>query len=128
MARFDGKPVIKVKVSDGIHKSQELIERAVKGDGPIYHHEGGKAASTSSDGDESFGRQIYKHLMNGVSHMLPFVIGGGILIALAFLVDNQAINPANFGKNTPLAALLKTIGEQAFGFMLPILALSLIHI
>ena len=122
MARFDGKPVIKVKVSDGIHKSQELIERAVKGDGPIYHHEGGKAASTSSDGDESFGRQIYKHLMNGVSHMLPFVIGGGILIALAFLVDNQAINPANFGKNTPLAALLKTIGEQAFGFMLPILA------
>ena len=122
MARFDGKPVIKVKVSDGIHKSQELIERAVKGDGPIYHHEGGKAASTASEGDESFGRQIYKHLMNGVSHMLPFVIGGGILIALAFLVDNQAINPANFGKNTPLAALLKTIGEQAFGFMLPILA------
>ena len=85
MARFDGKPVIKVKVSDGIHKSQELIERAVKGDGPIYHHEGGKVASTSSDGDESFGRQIYKHLMNGVSHMLPFVIGGGILIAIAFL-------------------------------------------
>jgi len=69
MARFDGKPVIKVKVSDGIHKSQELIERAVKGDGPIYHHEGGKAASTSSDGDESFGRQIYKHLMNGVSYV-----------------------------------------------------------
>ena len=79
MARFDGKPVIKVKVSDGIHKSQELIERAVKGDGPIYHHEGGKVASTSSDGDESFGRQIYKHLMNGVSHMLPFVkTAGGV--------------------------------------------------
>ena len=97
MARFDGKPVIKVKVSDGIHKSQELIERAVKGDGPIYHHEGGKAASTSSDGDESFGRQIYKHLMNGVSHMLPFVIGGGILIAIAFLLDDYSIDPSNFG-------------------------------
>ena len=122
MARFDGKPVIKVKVSDGIHKSQELIERAVKGDGPIYHHEGGKAASTASEGDESFGRQIYKHLMNGVSHMLPFVIGGGILIALAFLLDNYSINPANFGKNTPIAALIKTIGETAFGFMLPVLA------
>ena len=122
MARFDGKPVIKVKVSDGIHKSQELIERAVKGDGPIYHHEGGKAASTSSDGDESFGRQIYKHLMNGVSHMLPFVIGGGILIAIAFLLDDYSIDPSNFGMNTPVAAFFKTAGGVAFNFMLPILA------
>ena len=75
-----------------------------------------------SDEKESIGRQIYKHLMNGVSHMLPFVIGGGILIALAFLLDDYSINPANFGKNTPIAALIKTIGETAFGFMLPVLA------
>lgn len=122
MARFDGKPVIKVKVSDGIHKSQELIERAVKGDGPIYHHEGGKAASTASEGDESFGRQIYKHLMNGVSNMLPFVIGGGILIAIAFLLDDYSIDPSNFGMNTPMAAFFKTAGGVAFNFMLPILA------
>ena len=100
----------------------ELIERAVKGDGPIYHHEGGKAASTSSDGDESFGRQIYKHLMNGVSHMLPFVIGGGILIAIAFLLDDYSIDPSNFGMNTPAAAFFKTAGGVAFNFMLPILA------
>ena len=122
MARFDGKPVIKVKVSDGIHKSQELIERAVKGDGPIYHHEGGKAANTASEGDESFGRQIYKHLMNGVSNMLPFVIGGGILIAIAFLLDDYSIDPSNFGMNTPMAAFFKTAGGVAFNFMLPILA------
>ena len=122
MARFDGKPVIKVQVSDGIHKSQELIERAVKGDGPIYHHEGGKAASTASEGDESFGRQIYKHLMNGVSNMLPFVIGGGILIAIAFLLDDYSIDPSNFGMNTPMAAFFKTAGGVAFNFMLPILA------
>ena len=75
-----------------------------------------------SEGNDSIGRTIYKHLMNGVSHMLPFVIGGGILIALAFLFDDYSINPANFGKNTPLAAYLKTVGEQAFGMMLPILA------
>ena len=126
MARFDGKPVIKVKVSDGIHKSQELIERAVKGDGPIYHHEGGKAASTASEGDESFGRQIYKHLMNGVSNMLPFVIGGGILIALAFLIDQVLGVPqdqlSSLGSYHVLAAQFKTIGGVAFGFMLPVLA------
>ena len=123
MARFEGKKVIQTKVANGIHKTEELLTRATNGDAPVYHHAGGSdSEGSSSDEGESFGRQIYKHLMNGVSHMLPFVIGGGILIALAFLVDNQAINPANFGKNTPLAALLKTIGEQAFGFMLPILA------
>lgn len=121
MARFDGKQVLQTKVADGINKPEELIQTILDKKAPTYHHSGAAAEEESAEG-ESVGRQIYKHLMNGVSHMLPFVIGGGILIALAFLVDNQAINPANFGKNTPLAALLKTIGEQAFGFMLPILA------
>lgn len=121
MARFDGKQVLQTKVADGINKPEELIQTILDKKVPTYHHSGAAAEEDSAEG-ESVGRQIYKHLMNGVSHMLPFVIGGGILIALAFLVDNQAINPANFGKNTPLAALLKTIGEQAFGFMLPILA------
>ncbi len=120
MARFDGKPVIKTKVQDGIHKPQELIEKVINGEAPVYHHTGEVAESEGEN--ESFGHQIYKHLMNGVSHMLPFVIGGGILIALAFLFDDYAINPANFGKNTPLAAILKTAGEFAFNFMLPILA------
>lgn len=123
MARFEGKKVIQTKVSNGIHKTEELLNRATSGDAPIYHHEGGNdTESTVSDEKESIGRQIYKHLMNGVSHMLPFVIGGGILIALAFLLDNYSIDPANFGKNTPIAALIKTIGETAFGFMLPVLA------
>lgn len=120
-ARFDGKPVIMVPVSDGIHKAEELIERAVSGTVPVYHHAGG-AANESTEGGDGIGRTVYKHLMNGVSHMLPFVIGGGILIALAFLFDNYEIDPANFGKNTPLAAYLKTIGEQAFGMMLPVLS------
>lgn len=121
MARFDGKQVLQTKVADGINKPQELIQIILDGKAPTYHHSGAAQEEEQGEG-ESVGRQIYKHLMNGVSHMLPFVIGGGILIALAFLFDNQAINPANFGKNTPLAATLKTIGEQAFGFMLPILA------
>ena len=119
------KEVMGFDVSMGIgkwvKKPEELIQTILDKKAPTYHHSGAAAQEDSAEG-ESVGRQIYKHLMNGVSHMLPFVIGGGILIALAFLVDNQAINPANFGKNTPLAALLKTIGEQAFGFMLPILA------
>lgn len=122
MARFDGKPVITVPVADGIHKAEELINRAVSGTVPIYRHTGATGSDSSVNGHDSLGRQIYKHLMNGVSHMLPFVIGGGILIALAFLFDDYSLNPANFGKNTPLAAYLKTIGEQAFGMMLPILA------
>lgn len=121
MSRFDGKRVISTKVSDGIHKAEELINRAVSGSVPIYHHSGANA-STDAEEKEGLGRSIYKHLMNGVSHMLPFVIGGGILIALAFLFDNYEIDPANFGKNTPIAAYLKTIGEQAFGMMLPVLA------
>lgn len=122
MSRFDGKPVIMVPVADGIHKAEELIKRAVDGTVPVYHHTGAAGGESVSEGNDSIGRTIYKHLMNGVSHMLPFVIGGGILIALAFLFDDYSINPANFGKNTPLAAYLKTVGEQAFGMMLPILA------
>ena len=123
MARFDGKPVLQVPVADGIHKAKELIEKASSGQAPVYHHAGGgESASSSAGAGDSMGRKIYKHLMNGVSHMLPFVIGGGVLIALAFLFDDYSINPANFGKNTPLAAYLKTIGEQAFGMMLPVLS------
>ncbi|MGG7144705.1 PTS fructose transporter subunit IIABC [Clostridium nigeriense] len=123
MARFDGKKVIQTKVSNGIHKAEELINRAVSGDAPIYHHNGAKASEEdNSEENESIGRQIYKHLMNGVSHMLPFVIGGGILIALAFLFDDYSIDPNNFGKNTPFAAFLKTVGDTSFNFMLPILA------
>ena len=122
MARFHGKPVIQVPVADGIHRAEELIRQAVNGEAPVYQHQGGEAVSGAEQGTDSLGRSIYKHLMNGVSHMLPFVIGGGILIALAFLFDDYSIDPSNFGKNTPLAAYLKTIGEQAFGMMLPILA------
>lgn len=121
LARFDGKRVLKTKVADGIHKPEELIQRIVDGDAPVYHHSGSSAASEEQD-DESVGRKIYKHLMNGVSHMLPFVIGGGILIAIAFLLDDPNIDPSNFGKNTPVAAFFKTIGDTVFGFMLPILA------
>ena len=121
MARFDGKPVIQVKVADGINKAEELINEALSGNAPIYHADH-ISTTVESENDESVGRQIYKHLMNGVSHMLPFVIGGGILIALAFLFDDYTIDPSNFGKNTPLAAFFKTTGDTAFGFMLPILA------
>ena len=121
MARFHGKPVIQTTVTNGIHKADELVKKAMSGTAPIYHHDGG-AVQEAADENESVGRQIYKHLMNGVSHMLPFVIGGGILIALAFLFDDYSIDPSNFGKNTPFAAFLKTVGEQAFGFMLPILS------
>ncbi len=123
MARFDGKPVLQVPVADGIHKAEELIKKASSGQAPIYHHAGGgDGASSQAGSGDGMGRKIYKHLMNGVSHMLPFVIGGGILIALAFLFDDYSLDPSNFGKNTPLAAYLKTIGEQAFGMMLPVLS------
>ena len=120
MARFDGKPVLVTSVTQGIQKPKELIQKIIDKKVPVYHHEGEKTVET--EGGESIGRQLYKALMNGVSHMLPFVIGGGILIALAFLLDDYSINPSNFGKNTPVAAYLKTIGEQAFGMMLPVLA------
>lgn len=120
-ARFSGKRVLFVPVSDGIHKPEALIQRIESGNVPVYKHEGA-AESSAATKNESAGRQIYKHLMNGVSHMLPFVIGGGILIALAFLFDDAAINPANFGMNTPVAAFFKMVGNAAFSFMLPILA------
>ncbi|BAK81108.1 PTS fructose transporter subunit IIABC [Candidatus Arthromitus sp. SFB-rat-Yit] len=120
MARFNGKRVIQTKVSDGIHKPEELIKRAVSGDAPIYHSENTK--SNDTEFEESSGRKIYKSLMNGVSHMLPFVVAGGILIALAFLFDNYEINPENFGSNTPFAAFLKSTGNIAFEFLLPVLA------
>jgi len=122
MARFDGKPVIITKVADGIHKADQLIDKAIGKNVGIYHYSGKSDDTGDSDEHESAGRKVYKHLMNGVSHMLPFVVGGGILIALAFLFDNYEINPANFGMNTPLAAFFKTVGGQAFGFMLPVLA------
>ena len=123
MARFDGKRVIRTKVSDGIKIPKELIERIEKGDAPIYHHTGAKAAEESTDG-ENFGRKLYKHLMNGVSNMLPFTVAGGIFIALAFLIDTIAGAPqdSGFGTNTALAAFFKNIGGYAFSFMIPVLA------
>ena len=123
MARFDGKPLISTKVSDGINKAQELIERALSGNAPVYHSKGGatEEGGASSDGD-TIGRKIYKSLMNGVSHMLPFVIGGGILIALSFLVDGASAGTAAFGSGTPLAKFFNTVGNTAFGMMFPILA------
>ena len=124
MARFEGKKVIATKVSDGIKIPEELIERIEKGDAPVYHSEGGATASTVSSGNESFGRKIYKHLMNGVSNMLPFTVAGGIFIALAFLIDTlMGVQPGdNFGTVTPVAAFFKTIGGYAFNFMIPVLA------
>lgn len=117
LARFDGKPVLRVPVSDGIHRPEELIREAPNA--PIYHHTGEVEDEVDN---ENFGRKLYKQLMNGVSHMLPFVIGGGILIAIAFLLDDPSIDYSNFGTNTPIAAWFKNIGNTAFNFMLPILA------
>lgn len=129
--RFDGKKVIECQVSDGINKAEELIKRIAAGDAPVFKASGKKEASHSSvGGKESIGHQIYKHLMNGVSHMLPFVVGGGILIAIAFLIDGFSVDlnslpadqRANFGTITQAAAMFKGIGGTAFGFMFPILA------
>ena len=120
-ARFDGKPVLFARVDDGIHKPEELIKKIAHGEVPVYHAEGGAPAEDASTKD-SFGRSLYKNLMNGVSHMLPFVVGGGIMIALAFLLDDYTIDPSNFGMNTPVAAFFKTVGSAAFGYMLPILS------
>ena len=123
MARFNGKHVIITKVANGINKADELLDKAMAQDAPIYHHSGNDEEASGSMEGESIGRQIYKHLMNGVSHMLPFVVGGGILIAIAFLVDvYDPANPSNFGSNTPLAAFFKNVGGVSFGFMLPVLA------
>ena len=125
MARFDGKPMIQTKVANGINKTEELLREAMSGTAPVYHasQSDKDSAASSIDAADSFGRQIYKHLMNGVSHMLPFVIGGGILIALAFLFDTfNPANPSGFGSGTPLSAFLMKIGGASFGFMLPVLA------
>ena len=125
MARFDGKPMIQTKVANGINKVEELLREAMSGTAPVYHasQSDKDSAASSIDAADSFGRQIYKHLMNGVSHMLPFVIGGGILIALAFLFDTfDPANAKNFGSGTPLSAFLMKIGGASFGFMLPVLA------
>ena len=124
MSRFNGKHVVITKVADGINKADALIDRARSGKAPIYHASGADEVEGADDtAGESIGRQIYKHLMNGVSHMLPFVVGGGILIALAFLFDTfDPANPGNFGSNTPTAKFFKDIGGAAFGFMLPVLA------
>ncbi|MDE8713499.1 fructose-specific PTS transporter subunit EIIC [Veillonella atypica] len=125
MARFDGKPMIQTKVANGINKAEELLREAMSGAAPVYHasQSDKDSAESAIDAKDSFGRQIYKHLMNGVSHMLPFVIGGGILIALAFLFDTfDPANAKNFGSGTPLSAFLMKIGGASFGFMLPVLA------
>ena len=121
-ARFDGKPVLFTRVDDGIHKPEELIHKITSGEVPEFHAKGGAQAGEDASASDSFGRSLYKNLMNGVSHMLPFVVGGGIMIALAFLLDDYSIDPSNFGMNTPLAAFFKTVGSAAFSYMLPILA------
>lgn len=126
MDRFDGKPVLKTNVSAGINKPKELIQKIVDGKAPVYHAEGGTHHADDADLEtESFGHRIYKHLMNGVSHMLPFVVGGGVLIALGFLIDTIAGNAeagSNFGQTNPVAAVIFWIGKAAFSFMIPILA------
>lgn len=124
MARFNGKKVIATKVANGIKIPDELIQRIENGDAPVYHHEGGSSGTVSSGEKESFGRKIYKHLMNGVSNMLPFTVAGGIFIALAFLIDTIAGAPQDdsFGTFTEAARFFKTIGGFAFNFMVPVLA------
>lgn len=125
MARFDGKPVVKTSVSNGINKPEELINRIIDGKAPIYHSNEKSEDLGDADDKEGVGRKVYKHLMNGVSHMLPFVVGGGVLIALGFLIDTLAGNAdvgADFGYTNPVAAVIFWIGKAAFAFMLPILA------
>ncbi|WP_251197771.1 PTS fructose transporter subunit IIABC [Anaerotardibacter muris] len=124
MDRFDGKPVVIVKVADGINKPDELIDRVLDGNAKIYHSASSKRVEDETGSDESVGRKIYKHLMEGVSHMLPFVVSGGLFIAVAFLIDSIAGVPqdSSFGTGTPVSAWFKTIGGFAFSFMVPILA------
>ena len=121
LSRFDGKKLIKAKVADGINRPQDLIEHVLSSEAKTYHSNN-KSENNDSDEKEGFGTKIYKHLMNGVTHMLPFVVGGGILIAIAFLLDDYSIDPSNFGMNTPIAAFFKTVGGAAFNVMLYILA------
>lgn len=122
-ARFNGKRLISAAVSDGIKKPEELIQKIIDGDAPVYRYSGNTISNDSAE-NERFTRKIYKHLMNGVSNMLPFVVAGGIFIAIAFLIDTISGAPqdSNFGTNTPAAAFFKTIGGYAFNFMIPILA------
>lgn len=130
MDRFDGKKVIERQVSDGINKADELVELAISGNVPVYKSSTGGEKKQAAKSGGSVGHKIYTQLMNGVSHMLPFVVGGGILIAIAFLLDGMMVDinslsvadRANFGTITPAAALFKNIGGVAFGFMLPVLA------
>ncbi len=125
MARFDGKPVLKTSVSNGIHKADELINRALSGEVPVYRASEADKSEDAGDEKEGFGRRVYKHLMNGVSHMLPFVVGGGVLIALGFLIDTIAGNAnvgGTFGFTSPVASVVFWIGKAAFAFMLPVLA------
>ena len=122
MARFDGKPVIVTKVANGIHRAKELIEEAESGTISVYHSDRKEEVEAFGGEKESFGRKIYKNLMNGVSHMLPFVIGGGILIALAFLFDGANAGTDIFGTGNTFSRFLKTVGDTAFGMMFPILA------
>ena len=127
MDRFDGKKVISCQVSDGISKADKLVQQAVSGEVEVFHGESGEVKTALTG---STAHKIYTQLMNGVSHMLPFVVGGGILIAIAFLIDGLNIDinalPAdqrsNFGTITPVAAMFKNIGGVAFGLMLPVLA------
>jgi len=122
MARFNGKKVIITKVANGIHKAEELVTKAAAGDAPIYHsNNGGHLDDSETATSEGLARKLYKHLMNGVSHMLPFVIGGGILIALAFLIDSMLGYTDALGSNATAAVWFKSIGDTAFGFMLPVL-------
>lgn len=122
LSRFDGKPLFSCPVSRGINEPEALINEVMEGRAPIHHNAGGAAAPASTSDGESTWHKIYKHLMNGVSHMLPFVIGGGILTAIAFLVDQPGLGTSAYGSSIPAAALFKTIGGEAFGLMLPILA------
>ena len=122
LSRFDGKPLFSCPVSRGINEPEALINEVMEGRAPIHHNAGGAAAPAATSDGESTWHKIYKHLMNGVSHMLPFVIGGGILTAIAFLVDQPGLGTSAYGSSIPAAALFKTIGGEAFGLMLPILA------
>ena len=122
LSRFDGKKLVKAKVADGINKPKELIEHILSPKAKTYHSNNKNTTEENDEEKEKIGTKIYKHLMNGVTHMLPFVVGGGILIAIAFLLDDYSIDPSNFGMNTPIAAFFKTIGNAAFNVMLYILA------
>lgn len=124
MARFNGKPVLKTSVTKGINKPEELIQKVLDGKAPVYHSDSADTSADEGDEKEGFGRKVYKHLMNGVSHMLPFVVGGGVLIAIGFLIDTFAGNAGtdSFGFTNPVASVIFWIGKAAFAFMLPILA------